>query len=284
MVVQVIEEVGVFERNIQFIRERGKHYWAKIAEFQLEYDGKNWRIVGEYDTGGHGFYEPCELCGFPRCRFKFIIENPETGQRLSIGDVCVVNYCKDINAKRILDKYRTKVTKVIWQLKRNQELYQRIVEWEQSEKGYSNGFISSIKAQLLRGKRLSKRQLKVLESVMSKEPKKMTDEEHEKVKELLGKAYVYSKLWSDWEIRFIDGIEERLKRRIPLTEKQMKTFERISSHYNKEDLETREKLNFIIESRIQVWAPVAKILIDMYQRRVSRFSPKQRALIENITI
>jgi len=135
----------IMERTKRYLTTGAGYYWQKITSFQLNEGGKNWKVVDFYDTGGYGNYEACDLCGFPKCRYKFVIVSEQNflaramlgtplkdiwwgGKKLgtkyidgidanpdevkSIGDECVLNYL-DENGQEIFKRFkRTAIVKV----------------------------------------------------------------------------------------------------------------------------------------------------------------------------
>jgi len=228
------------------IEASGMSYWQKIAEFQLEYEGKRWKLVHTYDTGGHGKYETCQLCGHFPCRYMFVIQHPATGQTKTIGDECVVKYTVDTKAKDVLRRYRTQVTKRVADLNENKPMIVKIEKWIR-ENGY-NGFLNSILYQLWEGKRLSEKQVvatnKILTQEIPGETKEMRNKSKTEQENLIEKAIRKDETLNDWERSFLRSVAEQSKSGRILSEKQITVLERITKK-RFEDGDTRKKISYV---------------------------------------
>ena len=101
---ELASQMSYAKNYMKTVRER---YWERVETFQVKYNGRNWKVTEAYDLGA-GNYEECQLCGFPKCRYKFVIQSSvdivnqellgSSGEeRLSIGDECVLNYAVALN-------------------------------------------------------------------------------------------------------------------------------------------------------------------------------------------
>lgn len=121
-------------------------YWNRIADFQLTYNGQNWRVSAEADTMtgalhampgeavpsppqdrtgmGHTGYSTCQLCGHYPCRYMFYIRSPTVNSLGRwIGDECISNYITDPETREVarstVARYRTQFTNKIGNLTEN---------------------------------------------------------------------------------------------------------------------------------------------------------------------
>jgi hypothetical protein len=276
---------AIFQSAEDRVKANGQLYWQKIATFQVELNGKSWQIVEEYDTGGHGNYEACELCGFPNCRFKFVIADPKTNERLSIGDECILNYVKDLNAKEILSKYRKKVTIRLYAFKRCEKWYTKIAKYNQDHPGTRTMFLESIAGQLLKGYALSKRQIAAVEQVlggqaMGTDLPAQTQAMRAQYEQLFEAIKPHFRHLSAWEREFVQSTDEQVKRGRILSEKQLAILKDLPARYTNIDEETIRRLTYTLNSGLFIFGPVRDILVDMQRRHQVTFSDKQKALIE----
>ncbi len=136
---------------VQTVNANKGPYWNKIANFQINYNGRAWKIVDSYDTGGYGDYESCQLCGHRDCRYMYVISDGTNN--LTIGDECVGNYIKDLDAKDIFKKHNKRLRESIGKTKSYRDLLIDLLLWE-SRNG-TNSFLTAMKSKVMSGQSLS---------------------------------------------------------------------------------------------------------------------------------
>jgi len=202
-------------------------YWKKIADFQLNYNGKEWKIVDSYDTGGYGDYEDCQLCGHKGCRYMYVIASG--GEKKTIGDECVGNYIKDLNAKEIFKKHNKRLRNSIGNVKSYRDLLVNLILWE--TKNGTNHFLSDMKARILSGTSLSPNMVSAIKRTIEKDkpkPVASTPTQPNKDFELYSRAK--GKGSNDWERGFLVSVGEQIQKGYKLSIKQVAVLERIANY------------------------------------------------------
>lgn len=279
----------------------GRFYWQKIAKFQVEYDGKNWQVVDAYDTGGHGKYVKCELCNHYPCRYVFVIQEADGSRSMTIGDECVVNYTANVgNAKEIVAKYGKTVALKVARLERYKPYIKAIEDWK--VRNGANRELEYLENGLLNANGFPQKTLnRILELTAVDKPKEVLEKESqakEKQKSLLEMTNkIYKEQYgniSDWERNFIGSVHDQVRSGRTLSERQMEFMQKITDRFEEkegfvvpkgrsdisnEDLETKRKLNWLVEGNYRAGPFAEPIFRDMYNRGNLKFSDKQKALI-----
>jgi hypothetical protein len=206
-------------------------YWNKIANFQLSLNGRDWKIVDSYDTGGYGNYEDCQLCGHKGCRFMYVISSGD--KQMTIGDECVINYIKDLDTKEVFKKHEKRLRGMVSKTKGYHDLLVDLLLWE--TRNGTNSFLTNMKNRVMNGNSLSPNMVSAIKRTISKdrpiEDRSRADEMAEdkrKAFELF--AIARSKPANDWEKGFIVSIGEALQKGYRLSPKQVAILERIANY------------------------------------------------------
>jgi len=209
--------------SLKRFRISGGSYWQKISQFQVLKDGKLWRVVDAFDVGRN--YQKCQLCGHFPCRHMYVIQS-DTGEKLTIGSECVLNYVKDVNAREILRRYQQNYTTKVMVVQTARQTLLDIANWVSKNGG--NWMTSAYIRQLLAGKPLSKSQKLVLaqklQTVVSPELKEVRIQ----TAALINAAR--RKVRNDWENRFMISIVDQFSRSFALSEKQLTIIRRIAAY------------------------------------------------------
>ena len=200
----------------------GSRYWNIIAAFQIKLDGKDWRIIGGYDTGGHGSYEKCELCGHFPCREIFIISDGVNEKH--IGNECVKNFNREIAGT--IDNYFKLTARRVAAVKANKPLLLRMAIWANTY-GASRS-LNFWSGQILQGKSLSKADKVEIEGIISKIPDAKAIESYNCAKDLISRAR--QRVTNTWERDFIESVATQNSLNRPLSSKQLSILERIANY------------------------------------------------------
>jgi len=204
------------------IRNTEGGYWNKIAKFQVNFDGKLWKLIRAYDNGGGKDSEDCQLCGHKHCRYMFVIGHLD--KQLTVGSECISNYAVDKDAKDVLRQYQTKVVKKAASVAKHRDLLVNIGMW--AHKNGANRFLTSIVGQILDGKDLTYSQRTATERIISKDINKKELEAKNKIPTLFNNAK--GKISNDWERKFIISISETLQKGWTLSPKQIDILEKMA--------------------------------------------------------
>jgi len=200
-------------------------YWNKIATFQLDYDGKKWKVVDSYDTGGYGDYESCQLCGHKDCRYIYVIKS-DGGSVLHIGSECVYNYAQDVDTKLIFRKHEKRLKESIGKTKSYRDLLVNLLLWE--NKNGTNNFLRDMKTRIMGGSSLTPKMVSAIKRTIAQDKPKQVIIETNRDIELFGRAK--GKGANDWERGFVTSIGEQLKNGYKLSIKQVAVLERIANY------------------------------------------------------
>ena len=215
--VEALVDKKILEQKEQIMKHDGG-YWDKISKFQLDYDGKHWRLIRAYDNGGGQASEDCELCGHKHCRYMFVIGSAD--KQLTIGSECVGNYTNDAHAKDILKRFQNNVVKKSAKVGKYRDLIIRTTIWIHKNKPMD--ILNSILTQMLDGKDISARQIGAVEKIISKDLPKNDD-----FLVLLEKAR--KQVSNDWERDFVASVTDQYKRGRTMSEKQLALINKIAS-------------------------------------------------------
>lgn len=206
-------------------------YWKKIADFQLNYNGKNWKVIDSYDTGGYGEYESCQLCGHKECRYIYVIKS-EMGDVMHIGSECVYNYTKDVDAKQIFKKHEKRLKETIGKTKSYRDLLVDLILWE--SKNGTNNFLANMKSRIMNGNSLSPNMVSAIKRTIVHDRPKPTPvqpgqpAQPNKDLELFNRAR--GKSVNEWERGFLTSVDQQIKNGYKLSIKQVAVLERIANY------------------------------------------------------
>lgn len=200
-------------------------YWNKIATFQLDYNGKKWKVVDSYDTGGYGDYESCQLCGHKDCRYIYVIKS-DGGSVLHIGSECVYNYAQDVDTKLIFRKHEKRLKESIGKTKSYRDLLVNLLLWE--NRNGTNSFLRDMKTRIMDGSSLTPNMVSAIRRTIAQDKPKQVIVENNRDIELFGRAK--GKGANEWERGFITSVGEQLKKGYKLSIKQVAVLERIANY------------------------------------------------------
>ena len=202
-------------------------YWDKISKLQIEYNLKKWRVIRSYDNGGGENSENCELCGHHGCRYMYVISDGV--DQLTIGSECVTNYTVDKGAKEVIRNFQSKVVKKQAKVEEYRDLLVRMGMW--MSKNGTRDILTSIAGSMFDGKDITFPQRRAVESIISKDPPKVTTKElsskEKRILEIIEKTK--GKSMNSWEAEAIPDIIRKFRNGYDLSDKQISSLERLAN-------------------------------------------------------